>query len=168
MIGPAFNLIISFIIALILHELGHWMAARLCSVPVTAVGLGWGPKLCSQTLGNVNWQLRVLPFGAFVRMDMVTLQKRPLPQQLFVLSAGVMMNFLLCVLTWRSTFALLNLALAIGNLLPLYQHDGWKSCLVVSRWILGKQHSVVEWSITVIGALMGMVLLAGAFMSDML
>jgi hypothetical protein len=162
MIGPAFNLILSFTIALILHEFGHWAAARFCSVPVTAVGLGWGPKLCGRILGKIDYQLRLLPLGAFIRMDMRTLQSRPLIQQLLVLGAGIIVNIVLCVLTWPSTFAVLNLALAVGNILPLYQHDGWKSCLVISRRLIGHANPVVEWSITVFGALLGLGLVGKA------
>jgi Zn-dependent protease len=162
MISPIFDLIVSFTIALILHEFGHLVAAKFCSVPVTAVGLGWGPKLCSRSLRNIDCQLRLLPFGAFVRMDMRALQARPLHQQLFVLGAGVVMNLILCALTWGSTFSLVNLALAVGNILPLYQHDGWKSCLVISRRLIGHANPVIEWSITICGALGSLGLIAKA------
>jgi membrane-associated protease RseP (regulator of RpoE activity) len=158
MIAPTLNFILSFTFALILHELGHLTAARLCAVPVTEIGLGWGPKLWRTTLHNVDCQLRLLPLGAFVRMDMAELQRRPLYQQLFVLFAGIIANVLLFAFTWQTTFGLLNLGLAIGNVLPLYQHDGWKSCLVISRWLFGRPSPVVEWSITVMGGLICLVL----------
>jgi hypothetical protein len=49
-------------------------------------------------------------------MDMSTLQKRPLLQQLFVLLAGIAVNFILSGIAWGTLFGTLNLVLAIGNL----------------------------------------------------
>src|SRR5918993_3006788 len=118
------NALVSFLAALVLHELGHYFAARMCAVPIKQAGFGWGPKLFGVRLSKVDCQLRLLPVGAYVRMDMVALQRRPLSQQLFVLGAGIGVNLLLCALTWGSLFSALNLALAIGNLIPLYQLDG--------------------------------------------
>ena len=144
------NAAISFIVALVLHELGHFFAARLCGVPIKQAGLGWGPKLCGVRVNNIDYQLRALPLGAFIRMDMVALQARPLFQQLFVLGAGVGVNLLLCVLTWGTLFSTLNLALAIGNMVPFYQLDGWKSAMVICRRIFGR-NAFVEWGLTLGG-----------------
>ncbi len=105
------NAIVSFFAALVLHELGHYVAARLCSVPIKQAGFGWGPKLYSVRVSKVDCQLRLLPVGAYVQMDMVALQCRPLLQQLFVLGAGVGVNLVLCVFSWGTLFGALNLAL---------------------------------------------------------
>jgi len=127
------NAIVSFFVALVLHELGHYFAARMCAVPIKQAGLGWGPKLYGVRVSEVDCQVRLLPVGAYVQMDMHVLQCRPLMQQLFVLGAGVGVNLVLAVLTWGSPFGALNLALAIGNLIPFYQLDGWKSGMVICR-----------------------------------
>jgi regulator of sigma E protease len=156
MLVPALNFMISFTLALILHELGHLMAARLCGVPVTGMGLGWGPKLCRRTFSNIDYQLRMLPLGAFVRMDMSVFHRRSLNQQLFVLGAGIGVNLLLAILTWGSLFGVLNLGLAIGNCLPLYQQDGWKGAIVVCRKLLGRTSPLVEWTVTILGGLIAL------------
>src|SRR5690349_3483347 len=109
------NAFFSFVLALVLHELGHYFAAGVCTVPIKQAGFGWGPKLCSVRIREVDYQLRLLPIGAYIQMDMLALQTRPLWQQLFVLGAGIGMNLGLSVVTWGSLFASLNLALAIGN-----------------------------------------------------
>ncbi len=77
---------------------------------------------------------------------MVALQRRPLLQQLFVLGAGVGVNIVLGVLTWGSLFSALNFALAIGNLIPLYQLDGWKSGMVLVRSLFGRPSPLVSGS----------------------
>lgn len=158
------NAVISFIVALVLHELGHFFAARLCGVPIKQAGLGWGPKLCGVRINNIDYQLRALPLGAFVRMDMVALQARPLVQQLFVLGAGVGVNLLLCVLTWGTLFSTLNLALAIGNMVPFYQLDGWKSAMVICRRLFGR-NAFVEWGLTLGGGAIALSVFIRAFLN---
>jgi membrane-associated protease RseP (regulator of RpoE activity) len=144
----AINFIFSFAAALLLHELGHLIAARACRVPVSQAGFGWGPRLFGFRVREVEYQLRALPIGAYIRMDMSVLQKRPLLQQLFVLLAGVTVNFVLSGIAWGTIFGLVNLMLAVGNLFPLYQQDGWKSGMVIWRSVFKRQSPLVEWSFT--------------------
>jgi len=158
------NAIFSFIAALVLHELGHFFAARLCGVPIKQAGLGWGPKLWEVRVSNIDYQLRALPVGAYIKMDMVALQARPLAQQLFVLSAGIGVNLLLCVLTWGTLFSSLNLALAIGNIVPFYQLDGWKSGMVISRRIFGRS-ALAEWALTIGGGAIALSVFIRAFLN---
>jgi len=158
---PFLNFILSFLIALILHELGHLAAAQISGVRVTALGLGWGPKLYRRTLNNVEFQLRLLPLGAFVQMDMNTFRQRSLNKQLFVLSAGIAVNLLLAMLTWGSLFGVLNLGLAIGNSLPLYQQDGWKCGMVMLRAMLRQKSPIVEWTFTVAGTILSLAVIGG-------
>jgi len=159
------NAIVSFFAALVLHELGHYVAARLCKVPIKQVGLGWGPKIYGIRVSSVDYQLRLLPVGAYVQMDMIALQRRPLLQQLFVLGAGIGVNLVLCALAWGSLFGTLNLALAIGNLIPLYQLDGWKSGMVIVRRMFGRPSPVAEWSLTLGGGAIALAVLMRAFLN---
>src|ERR671913_653642 len=158
------NALVSFLAALVLHELGHYFAARMCAVPIKQAGFGWGPKLFGVRLSEVDCQLRLLPIGAYVQMDMITLQRRPLLQQLFVLGAGIGVNLVLCVLTWGSLFGALNLALAIGNLIPLYQLDGWKGGMVICRRMFGRPSPLVEWVLTLGGGAIGLSMLVRAYL----
>ena len=123
-------------------------------------GLGWGPTLLSARILGVYYHFRLLPFGAYVRMDMAALQRRPLIQQLFVLLAGIAVNLILAAVAWGSFFGTLNLVLAVGNLFPLYQHDGWKSGMVIFRRVFKRTSPLVEWSFTLSPGVMGLVLLA--------
>ena len=156
----AFNLVLSFVSALVLHEAGHCIAARACKIRVIEAGLGWGPLLLKLRIREVDYQLRLLPLGAYVRMDMNGLQKRPLSQQLLVLLAGVGVNFALSAIAWGSFFGTLNLILALGNLFPLYQQDGWKSGMVIFRSMFKRPSPIVEWSFTISAGLVGLLLLA--------
>lgn len=159
------NAFVSFFSALVLHELGHYFAARMCAVPIKQAGLGWGPKLYGARVSNVDCTVRLLPVGAYVQMDMRALQRRPLVQQLFVLGAGVGVNLVLAVLTWGTLFGVLNLALAIGNMIPFYQLDGWKSGMVICRRMFGRPSPLVEWMLTLGGGAIALAVLIRAFIN---
>jgi len=159
------NVGVSLLAAIVLHELGHFLAARVCSVPVKQAGLGWGPKVFGVRLSQVDCQLRLLPIGAYIQMDMLALQSRPLVQQLFVLGAGVGVNLTLGLLAWGSLFGALNLALAIGNLVPVYQLDGWKSAMVICRRMFGRPSPLVEWILTIGGGVIAVAVLIRALLN---
>jgi membrane-associated protease RseP (regulator of RpoE activity) len=159
------NAVVSFFVAIVLHELGHFVAARVCGVPVKQAGLGWGPRLFGLRVSNVECQFRMLPVGAYIQMDMVALQTRPLLQQLFVLGAGIGVNLMLAILTWGSLFGALNLALAIGNVVPFYQLDGWKSGMVICRRMFGRPSPLVEWTLTLGGGSIALAFVVRAFLN---
>lgn len=146
--------VFSFICALLIHELGHLIAARLCGVAAPELGLGWGPKLIGFRAFDVEYKIHALPVGAYVRLDIQELQRRPLAQQTFVLLAGIFVNLAAAFCTQGTWFSLMNYVLAATNLLPLYQQDGWKCGMVILRALLARRSSVVEWTFTVAGGLL--------------
>jgi membrane-associated protease RseP (regulator of RpoE activity) len=154
------NFLLSFVAALIVHELGHFVAARLCRISISEVGLGWGPTLLRTRGRGMDYRLRLIPIGAYVKMDMVTLQRRTLVQQLFVLLAGIIVNLILGTLAFGTFFGTINLALAVGNLFPIYQHDGWKVGMVISRQIFKRPVPIIEWSFTISAGLVAFGLVA--------
>jgi membrane-associated protease RseP (regulator of RpoE activity) len=158
------NLVLSFAGALVLHEMGHFLAARACRVPVTQAGFGWGRLLFGFRVNGVEYQFRLFPVGAYIRMDMAALQRRPLFQQLFVLLAGIAVNLTLGAMAWGTFFGTLNLLLAVGNLVPIYQQDGWKSLMVISRHLFKRSSPLVEWSFTLCPGLIGLILLIRAIL----
>lgn len=149
---------LSFIVALLIHELGHLAAARVCRVPVTEFGMGWGRKIWGWQLGSVEYRLHALPVGAYVRMNMVELQQKRLSQQVLVLLAGIIVNTVAAALTAGTPFSAMNLLLAATNLLPLYQQDGWKCGMVMLRALLRRKSAVVEWTFTIAGSTLSLAL----------
>lgn len=61
--------ILMFGVLVMLHELGHFLAARATGVPVAEFAIGFGPKLFSRTgkKNGVIFSLRALPFGGYCR-----------------------------------------------------------------------------------------------------
>ena len=150
------SLLISVGLAMIVHELGHLVAARRCNVPCSELGLGLGPKLLSFRLGNICFSLRALPLGSFVRLDGTMLKERSVPQQLLVHLGGIIFNLIAGFATYGTIFGWTNLLIAAGNLLPLYQHDGWKCGVVIMRSVLRWKSQPVEWAFTFSGGFLSL------------
>jgi membrane-associated protease RseP (regulator of RpoE activity) len=147
-------------LAMIVHELGHLAAARICKVPCSELGLGLGPKLLSFQLGSIRFSLRLLPLGSFVRLDGRLLKERSVAQQLSVHLGGIFLNLVAGLATYGTVFGWINLLVAVGNLLPLYQHDGWKCGLVLMRSLLRRNSKPVERAFTFSGGFVSLAIVA--------
>jgi regulator of sigma E protease len=98
------------------HELGHFMAAKLIGAQVDEFALGWGPKLVSKKYKGTEYSLRLLPIGGFVKIlgdgdpgeepkkvkknDDGNLKNKTKLQQMFVMLAGVFMNIIFAVIAY--------------------------------------------------------------------
>jgi membrane-associated protease RseP (regulator of RpoE activity) len=151
--------LVAFVLALVLHELGHLLAAHACEVRISEFGVGWGRQLYGFRFRGIDFGIRALPVGAYVRLDLNDLRKRPLGQQVLVLLAGVIVNLVAASSTMGTYFSEANFLLAATNLLPLYQQDGWKCGMVVLRGILRRNSSLVEWTFTTAGTFLSLVLI---------
>ncbi|MBU0973422.1 MAG: site-2 protease family protein, partial [Proteobacteria bacterium] len=49
------------------HELGHFLAARLCRVGVDVFSLGFGPKLFKKKIGRTEYCVSAIPLGGYVK-----------------------------------------------------------------------------------------------------
>ncbi len=138
-------------LAMIIHELGHLVAARRCKVAASELGLGIGPRLFSFSFGNLRFSLRAIPLGSFLMIDGAALKQRPVREQLFFHLGGIIFNLIAGLAGYGTMFGWLNLLLAAGNLLPLYQHDGWKCGVVIMRALLQRKSQPAEWVFTFSG-----------------
>ena len=66
--------IVAFLVALgsliVVHELGHYLVARLCDVKVLRFSVGFGKPLWTRTLGpdRTEWVIAAFPLGGYVKM----------------------------------------------------------------------------------------------------
>jgi len=105
-----FLLVIS--ILTFVHELGHFISAKIIGAKVLEFSLGFGPKLFSKKWRETIYSFRGLPFGGYVKIlgdgdpgeemnskadDKRDLRKKPKWQQIFVMLSGVTMNILLAI-----------------------------------------------------------------------
>jgi regulator of sigma E protease len=102
----------------VIHELGHFITARLAGVRVLEFGIGFPPRAkvlraSGETLYTLNW----LPIGGFVKLegedgdgadDPRSFVNAPLPIRLVILAAGVLMNLvgaftIFLLIAWLAT-----------------------------------------------------------------
>lgn len=60
--------VLTFGIAVFVHELGHMLFALACGVGVESFAIGMGPKICAWRWWNIEFSLRWLPVGGFVKL----------------------------------------------------------------------------------------------------
>lgn len=66
------QLVIGFLgigLIVLVHETGHFIAARLSGVRVETFGIGMGPRLFSIYTKNTEIRFSLIPFGGYCRMD---------------------------------------------------------------------------------------------------
>jgi regulator of sigma E protease len=69
----AAGVILLFGAAIFVHEWGHFFMARKCGLKVEAFAIGMGPKMFSWTRDGIEYSLRWIPAGGFVRLpQMIT------------------------------------------------------------------------------------------------
>lgn len=102
-------------IMIIIHELGHFIAARLFDVRVETFSLGFGPRLFGFKWGETDFRFSAILFGGYVKMageqpgesdvdDPHSFQAKPRWQRLIVAAAGPFMNIVLAIGLLTSLF----------------------------------------------------------------
>jgi membrane-associated protease RseP (regulator of RpoE activity) len=86
------------------------------------------------------------------------LKEKSVRAQLMVHLGGVTFNLVAGFLTYGTTFGWLNLLLAAGNILPLYQHDGWKCGVVIMRAFLRRKSQPAERAFTFSGGFVSLLI----------
>lgn len=99
-------LIFGFLI--LIHEAGHYTAARLFGVTVNEFSIGMGPAIVSKKSKKtgIKYSLRVLPIGGFVSMegedetsaDDNAFNKKPVWQRIIITCAGAAMNIIIGII----------------------------------------------------------------------
>lgn len=93
-------------VMIIIHEMGHYLAARYFDVHIEAFSVGFGPKLFKWQVGETEFRISWLPFGGYVKMageqptdtsDPRGFNMKPRWQRLIIVAAGPLMNVVLAV-----------------------------------------------------------------------
>lgn len=101
--------IVIFSVLVLIHELGHFMAARSAGIRVEEFGFGFPPRIFKKKVGETTYTLNAIPFGGFVKLfgedssdKGVLTDKRSFASKspwvrTKVILAGVFMNFVLAI-----------------------------------------------------------------------
>ena len=100
---PILIAILFFELIIIIHEGGHFVAARLMKIKVNEFSIGMGPKLIQFKKGDTKYTLRLILFGGYCAMegesedsdDENSFAKKKVWQRFFVVVAGALMNLIL-------------------------------------------------------------------------
>jgi len=60
--------VVGFGIMVIVHELGHFLAAKRLGIEVEAFSLGWGRRLVGFKYKGTDYRLSIIPFGGYCKM----------------------------------------------------------------------------------------------------
>lgn len=93
-------------VLILVHEFGHFFAARWVGAKVEEFGIGIPPRLKGWERNDVIWSLNWIPFGGFVRVkgedgkdvEPDSMNSKSALQRAFFLAAGSIMNLLLAIL----------------------------------------------------------------------
>ncbi|HTL48887.1 MAG TPA: RIP metalloprotease RseP [Verrucomicrobiae bacterium] len=107
-----------------IHEFGHFVACRLSGVNVEKFSIGFGPEILRVQRKNTWYVLSLFPLGGYVKPAGESYSELPesgpkagdylaaaLPKRIFIVCAGVLMNYLLA-------FVLFGLIFMMGRPVP--------------------------------------------------
>lgn len=107
-------------LVILVHELGHFLAARWCGVLVERFSIGFGPVLLAIKGKETEYALSLIPLGGYVKMlgqsDTPTVeepsqnprsyQNKSVPQRMLIISAGVIMNVIFGLVCFAIVFTI--------------------------------------------------------------
>jgi regulator of sigma E protease len=135
-------------VLIVVHELGHFVAARVFDIHVSRFSIGLGPKLLAFRRGETEFRISALPVGGYVKltgmkeMDAIegeddelagvdpsrTFSAKPAWVRAIVLSAGVAMNVLLAVVIFAGIALVRGLPSSpeavVGNVVAKWLPEG--------------------------------------------
>ncbi|MFC1524614.1 RIP metalloprotease RseP [Thermodesulfobacteriota bacterium] len=126
------NSLLSFIIVLglliFVHELGHFLWAKIFGVRVLKFSLGFGPKLIGKTYGETEYLISAFPLGGFVKMlgenptEDVTPEdhgrsfaRKPVWQRFIIVAGGPVFNLLFAVFLFFLIFFIAGIPKPVDN-----------------------------------------------------
>ena len=113
-----FVFVVGLLLSVFLHEVGHFSTARLTGMKVTQFFMGFGPRVWSRTRGEVEYGVRALPLGAFVRIigmnnvdevdpadESRAYRSQTFPRRLLVITAGSLMHMVIAFILFLGVYA---------------------------------------------------------------
>ncbi len=111
-----FDFLIFIGVLIFVHELGHFLMAKLFGVKVEVFSLGFGPPIFKKKIGETVYQIALLPLGGYVKMygeedteetrkDPRSFYAKPPWQRMLIAFGGPLFNFLFAIFAFWVVFA---------------------------------------------------------------
>jgi regulator of sigma E protease len=129
--------IIGFLIMLaplvIVHELGHFLFAKLFNVKAEAFSIGFGPRVWRRQIGETEWRVSLIPLGGYVKLlgedpsaplsaedKPRALQNQARWKRFFIFFGGPLFNFVWAILVYMTILAIgePQMSSYIGRVVP--------------------------------------------------
>jgi membrane-associated protease RseP (regulator of RpoE activity) len=116
---PVLVMILALLVCIFLHELGHYLTAKSAGMKVTEFFIGFGPRIWSFRRGEVEYGIKAIPAGAYVRIigmsnletdiapedEERTYRSKPYWRRLSVAVAGSTMHMIIAFVLLVTVFA---------------------------------------------------------------
>ncbi len=130
-------IIISLFCSILLHEFGHYFAAKISNVPVLVFSIGFGKPYIKKEIQKTEFRITPWLLGGFITLykdsnysiDKKAFINQPYLVKLFIVVAGAAMNLLFGIICYYIgiktlslflyVFGYINIVLGILNLLPI-------------------------------------------------
>ncbi len=129
------SVVVAITILVFVHEMGHFLAARLFRIRIDRFSIGFPPTIFKRKVGDTEWAIGATPLGGYVKiagmvdesMDTEFADKEPEPweyrskplwQRGIVISAGVACNLILAAVIFA------GLRMTLGESVPMTTEDG--------------------------------------------
>jgi len=128
---PVVLFIATIAVLVLVHELGHFLAAKRLGIRVDEFGLGFPPRLFGTKVGETVYSVNIIPFGGFVKIfgekpggrqlsdqdQKGSFSSKPKRVQAAVLFAGVAFN-------WLFAWFLISTGFVFGMPVPIEGYEG--------------------------------------------
>lgn len=93
-------------LALIVHELGHYIAVRLCGIPVEGFSIGFGPIIWHKRVAGTDWKVKLMPLGGANEIEEDALMNLPAWKRMCIFAAGPGINLILAIIALSVVYGL--------------------------------------------------------------
>ena len=110
--------VLGLAVSIMLHELGHFWTARKSGMKATQFFLGFGPRVWSTHRNGVEYGVRAIPLGGFVKIigmtnvdevdaadEAVTYRQGSYARRMWVITAGSVMHMIIAIVLIVSVYA---------------------------------------------------------------
>jgi regulator of sigma E protease len=105
-------IVLVFGVVVLIHELGHFLAAKWMGVRVERFSIGFPPRLIGRKIGDTDYCISAIPIGGYVKMSGMIdesmdtqltgadyeFNSKPVWKRMIIIVAGVVMNFILAII----------------------------------------------------------------------
>lgn len=124
-----FSFILVLGLLIFVHELGHFLFAKLFGVRVLKFSLGFGPRVAGKVIGETEYVISAFPLGGFVKMfgenpdeqditeedKNVSFAHKPVWQRFLVVLAGPLFNLVFSVVLFFMVFAFVGVPTSVDT-----------------------------------------------------